>query len=100
LIDPLVRWSGGKGIRFGEGMTSTEKFIRARDFLIRYREDYETAYKEFRWPDLDEFNWALDYFDVHARNNSVPALWLVDEKGEETKLSYADLAARSNSAAR
>ena len=80
-------------------MTSSEKFIRARDFLIQHREDYDTAYAEFRWPDLDEFNWALDYFDVHARNNLVPALWLVDEKGEETKLTYADLSARSNSVA-
>jgi len=38
-------------------------FLAARDTLLQYREDYETAYREFRWPKLDKFNWALDYFD-------------------------------------
>ena len=55
-------------------MTPTEAFLQARDFLFRHREDYETAYREFRWPRLDAFNWALDYFDVQARGNKTPAL--------------------------
>src|SRR5262249_28767070 len=41
-------------------------------------------------------NWALDYFDVYARNNDRPALWVVDDEGGETKLSFAELAERSN----
>src|SRR5262249_47894227 len=45
---------------------------------------------------LDRFNWALDYFDVIARGNAQPALWLVDEDAGETKLSFADLSERSN----
>ena len=45
-------------------------FIAARDFLLRHREDYATAYRDFRWPKLDRFNWALDYFDVMARDNA------------------------------
>jgi len=36
----------------------------ARDFLLTHREDYDTAYREFRWPELDQFNWALDWFDA------------------------------------
>ena len=54
-------------------------FVAARDFLLRHREDYAGAYRDFRWPELDRFNWALDYFDPMARGNEPPALWLVDE---------------------
>jgi acetyl-CoA synthetase len=71
-------------------------FVSARDFLLRHREDYETACRVFVWPKLDRFNWALDYFDVMARDNAQPALWLVDEDGGETKLSFAALSQRSN----
>ena len=77
-------------------MTPTEAFLQARDFLFRHREDYETAYREFRWPQLDAFNWALDYFDVQARGNKTPALWIVEESGGGVKLSYEELSARSN----
>jgi len=45
---------------------SAAEFIAARDFLIAHRNDYERAYREFRWPALDRFNWALDYFDPLA----------------------------------
>src|SRR5579885_3424127 len=72
------------------------RFVAARDFLLRHREDYMTAYRDFRWPTLDHFNWALDYFDVMARNNVHPALWLVDDDAGETKLSFAELSERSN----
>jgi acetyl-CoA synthetase len=70
-------------------------FVEARDFLLAHRESYETAYAGFRWPVLTEFNWALDYFDRIAVDNSRPALWIVDDRGE-TRLSFAELAARSN----
>jgi len=71
-------------------------FIAARDFLLRHRDDYVTAYRDFRWPKLERFNWALDYFDVMARDNACPALWLVDEDEGETKLSFAALSERSS----
>ena len=71
-------------------------FIAARDFLLRHREDYATAYRDFKWPELERFNWALDYFDVMARDNAQPALWLVDDDGGEIKLSFASLSERSN----
>ena len=76
--------------------TNAAPFVAARDFLLRHREDYATAYRDFRWPKLDRFNWALDYFDVMARGNAQPALWLVDEDAGETKLSFAELSERSN----
>jgi acetyl-CoA synthetase len=71
-------------------------FLSARDFLLRHRDDYETAYRQFQWPKLDRFNWALDYFDVMARDNGEPALWLVDEDAGEVKVSFAQLSERSN----
>ena len=79
-------------------MTSSNAapFLAARDFLLRHREDYATAYRDFQWPKLDRFNWALDYFDVMARDNSQSALWLVDEDAGEAKLSFAQLSERSN----
>jgi acetyl-CoA synthetase len=74
-------------------------FVSARDFLLRHREDYGAASVGFAWPELDRFNWALDYFDAIARNNAQPALWLVDEDGSEVKLSFAALSERSNQVA-
>jgi acetyl-CoA synthetase len=71
-------------------------FLAARELLFKHREDYANAYREFQWPKLDRFNWALDYFDIMARGNVHPALWLVDEDAGETKLSFAELSGRSN----
>jgi acetyl-CoA synthetase len=78
---------------------SGDAFLQARDFLIRNREDYPEAYRNFTWPQLDRFNWALDYFDGYARGNSGLALWVVDEGGSESRLTYAELSARSNQVA-
>src|SRR5581483_10494404 len=75
---------------------SAAEFTAARDFLIAHRNDYERAYREFRWPRLDRFNWALDHFDPMARGNEGTALWIVTEGGGEEKLSFADMAERSN----
>jgi acetyl-CoA synthetase len=80
-------------------MEPAKAFIEARDFLQRHRTDYEIAYKDFSPPALDRFNWALDFFDVQARNNPLPALWIVDEDGSEKKITYADMAARSSQVA-
>src|SRR5215831_9656767 len=81
--------------RGGNAMSVTA-FLEARDFLLSSREDYDQAYRDFRWPELDRFNWALDYFDPLAQGNERPALWLVEEGGAETRLSFASLAEGSN----
>jgi acetyl-CoA synthetase len=78
------------------GGNNAAPFIAARDFLLRCREDYVTACRDFQWPKLHRFNWALDYFDPMACDNAQPALWLVDEESGETKLSFAALSERSN----
>jgi acetyl-CoA synthetase len=80
-------------------LSDLDRFLEMRDFLLANRTDYETAYSGFAWPQLDDFNWATDYFDVIARDNSAPALHIVEESGEENVLSYADLSARSSQVA-
>ena len=78
-------------------MNASERFLAARDFLLRHRSDYDHAYRHFAWPALDGFNWAIDYFDEIARGNDAPALWLVDaETGGQTKLSFAQMSERSS----
>ena len=75
--------------------TGVAAFVAARDFLFKHREDYATAYRDFRWPELGEFNWALDWFDAFAQGNDAPALWIVDEDGREDKVSFARMSERS-----
>ena len=77
-------------------MSELEKFISARDFLFQHREDYATAVRDFVWPELTRFNWAVDYFDHMALNNAATALWIVDEDGHEEKLSFQEMSQRSN----
>lgn len=76
-----------------------DAFLRARDFLLAHREDYANAYRDFRWPQLNKFNWALDYFDNLARENENPALWIVDDSAPELKLTFAEMSRRSNQVA-
>jgi len=73
-----------------------DKFLEAREFLQTRREDYESAYYGFRWPDIEDFNWAADYFDNYAEGNNSTALWIVDEKGAEWKYSFAEMSERSS----
>ena len=79
-------------------------FQEARAFLLHHRTDYETAVKDFRWPDPVPFNWALDWFDAELATNAEsrdrPALWIVDAaQDRQTKLSFAALSKRSNQVA-
>lgn len=77
-------------------MSAVNEFLAARDFLLQHRSDYATAHAGFKWPKLKEFNWALDYFDALAKGNDNPALWIIEEDGSESKLSFAEMSARSN----
>jgi acetyl-CoA synthetase len=66
--------------------TATHPFIAARDFLLAHRADYEAAVRGFRWPSMDIFNWALDYFDTFAAGNTRPALIVaVEDRAPEIR---------------
>lgn len=75
-----------------------DAFKAARDFLLAHRTNYEVACRKFQWPELDRFNWALDWFDRVAAGERAEetALWVAFEDGTETKLSFRELSERSS----
>ena len=77
-------------------MHTTARFIEARDDLLRTREDWATARRDFRWPSFTDFNWVRDYFDVIATANGAPALRVVNDSGYDESLSFGDLAQRAS----
>lgn len=75
----------------------TDGFKAARDFLLAHRTDYGTAYRDFRWPALDRFNWALDWFDAelaHGDTGERTALRIVGDGAASS--TFAELSRRSN----
>ncbi|KJK58544.1 AMP-binding protein [Saccharothrix sp. ST-888] len=81
------------------------EFRAARDLLLRLRGDRESAYAEFRWPRAEEFNWALEWFDVVAAGNDGTALEVLGTPGPDgrvatrERVSFAELSSRSDTLA-
>ena len=48
----------------GAGTPDGKAFKAARDFLVAHRSDHAAACAGFRWPELENFNFALDWFDA------------------------------------
>lgn len=88
--------SGGPRRATESGLT--EEFKKVRDFLLRNRANYTAAIEGFQWPKMSCFNWAVDWFDRIAAGprGEQPALWVVEDGGAETKLSFRELAERSS----
>ena len=77
--------------------TNTELYRSARDQLVEVITDYDKAVATFAWPRLTgAFNWATDWFDVIARDNDRTALWIVAQDGSEQKVTFAQMADRSD----
>jgi acetyl-CoA synthetase len=76
----------------GEG---AQRFRAARDALLHRYGDPLAAAREFRWPELGEFNWARDHFDALAVRCAQPALRVVDDAGLDHSVGFAALARRS-----
>jgi acetyl-CoA synthetase len=74
----------------------TDLFRQARDTLIAHRTDYDGAVAAFSWPRPQQFNWALDWFDVIAHDNPRAALRIVGDGGRDVSLSFEELRQRSN----
>src|SRR5579863_1037959 len=69
-------------------------FKAARDFLLAHGGDYAAACRGFRWPVLNEFNWALDWFDselAQGSSSDALALRILGEKVES--YTFAGLSA-------
>ncbi|HSN27400.1 MAG TPA: AMP-binding protein, partial [Kofleriaceae bacterium] len=79
--------------------TPGEAFRHAREILLRHREDPERARAEFRWPQLDAWNWVDDWFEPYAAGVTRPALQVVRESDVETT-SFGELVERSRRVAR
>src|SRR3954467_3271434 len=78
------------------GTMSTEAFKAARDFLFANRSNYATAHRDFRWPELEHFNYALDWFDAElARNHGNAAALKIVGDGAATR-TFAELSDASN----
>jgi acetyl-CoA synthetase len=78
---------------------AAQAFRAARDLLVERQTDYDAARRDFAWPELDEFNWALEHFDAIGRDPSSQdraALWIVEQDGSEAKYSFATMSERSN----
>jgi acetyl-CoA synthetase len=72
-------------------------FKQARDFLFEHRIDYRGAHAGFRWPQLDNFNYALDWFDAElaqGENAKRPALKIVGDGA--ASVTFGELAETSN----
>ena len=86
---PIARPSCHDGL-MTDAQSPTQAFRNARDLLLRHREDYPAALAEFTWPQLDEFNWALDWFDVIAAEHpDRDALRIVADGDAAARISYA-----------
>jgi acetyl-CoA synthetase len=76
---------------------AAKAFKAARDFLVANQNDYTTAHRDFRWPELTEFNWALDWFDAElaqGESGSRAALTIVGDGA--ASVTFAELSERSN----
>ena len=74
-----------------------EAFKEARDFLFAHRTDYRGAHAGFRWPQLDTFNYALDWFDAElARGDSAHRLALKIVGDGAATATFAELSERSS----
>ncbi len=80
-------------------MTPSSPFQQAVDFLVTHRTDYDRAVRDFAWPRLERFNWALDHFDLLAENNDAAALVFAGPDGIHGTHSFAALRRRSNQVA-
>ena len=79
---------------------ATDAVRSARDFLLAHTYEPDLVRAEFAWPQLDEFNFALEWFDVVAGEHpDRPAVKIVDEHLNEGQWTYGELAARSDQVA-
>lgn len=70
-------------------------FLEARDVLLHVA-SYEEAVQRFRWPRLERFNWALDFFDPLAEGNDSPALIVASPEAKAQEVSFDAMRRRSN----
>ncbi|MBS1698359.1 MAG: AMP-binding protein, partial [Actinobacteria bacterium] len=79
---------------------ATAAIRSARDLLFAHATDYEGARATFRWPELAEFNFGLEWFDVVAGETpDRPAVQIVSADLSSRVWTYGELARRSDQVA-
>ncbi|MFE2772932.1 AMP-binding protein [Microbacterium resistens] len=79
---------------------ATAAIRAARDLLFAHATDHEGARTAFRWPELTEFNFALEWFDVIAGEKpDRPAVQIVSADLRARTWTYGELSARSDQVA-
>ena len=86
----------------GRPATPATQAVRdVRDFLLDHGQDYAGAVAGFRWPELEEFNFATEWFDVVAGEHpDRPAVTIVSADLSAQSWTYGELARRSDQVAR
>ncbi len=79
-------------------MADIDEFLAARDFLMRHRDDYATAYGSLSLAGVDAVQLGARLLPIAMAENSETrtALWIVDDAGAENGCTFADLTRRSN----
>ncbi|MEV8249804.1 AMP-binding protein [Microbacterium sp. NPDC076768] len=79
---------------------ATHTIREMRDFLFENATDYTAACAGFAWPEVAEFNFALEWFDVVAGENpDRPAVQIVEADLSTRSWTYGELATRSDQVA-
>ena len=77
-------------------MSDSTAFKGRRDLAARLPGRRRAGAGDFAWPALDEFNWALDWFDLVASRHRV-ALHVVDAgRGPRRELTFGELSESSD----
>jgi acetyl-CoA synthetase len=83
-----------------DALGSRGDFLAARDLLLALREDYDEAVARFRWPQVDRFNWAIDWFDGVLASGALADATALEIIGDNAaSLSFRDLSRRSDALA-
>lgn len=79
---------------------ATHAIREMRDLLFANATDYDAARAGFAWPQVDEFNFALEWFDVVAGETpDRPAVQIVEADLSLRSWTYGDLSRRSDQVA-
>ena len=98
-LKPVSRHSRDHTREQGKQTMTAERFKAARDFLLATRTNYPAAHAGFRWPELTEFNYALDWFDGElARTQPNDLALKISGEGAAIR-TFAELSEASNSLA-
>lgn len=90
-----------QGSTMSRSATAATQTIREmRDFLFAHATDYAAARDGFAWPEVDEFNFALEWFDVVAGEKpDRPAVQIVEADLTLRTWTYGELSTRSDQVA-